>query len=60
MCLEGVNSGGAQTIDSASCSSINNGRDRFYFEDNGDGYCTLKARTIVKEVLSYWGSFLVH
>lgn len=43
MCLEGVNSGGAQTIDSASCSSINNGRDRFYFEDNGDAYCTLKA-----------------
>ena len=42
-CLEGSNSAGSATIDSSSCSSITNGRDRWYFEDNGDGYCTLKV-----------------
>ena len=41
--MEGVNTGGAATIDSSSCSSITNGRDRWYFEDNGDGYCSLKV-----------------
>ena len=42
-CLEGSNSGGATYLDTSSCSSITNGRDKFSFVDQGDGYCKLQS-----------------
>ncbi|CAJ1351440.1 unnamed protein product [Effrenium voratum] len=43
-CLEGPNTGGAASLDTASCSTNNNNRDQFLFVDQGDGYCKLQSK----------------
>ena len=43
-CLEGPNTGGAASLDTASCSTNSNNRDQFLFVDQGDGYCTLQSK----------------
>ena len=43
-CLEGLNTGGTSTLDTASCNTNSNNRDQFLFVDQGNGYCKLQSK----------------